>query len=513
MTAKLLLSNAFYRSRSVVANAQRCVNLYPEANPKDAPFPMTLYPTPGLVTRAQGPKGAVRCEYQATTGACYAVISSNVYFVSMDFGLQLLGSIPQNTNPCYMADNGIVLVLVDGSSSGWCIKLSDNTFGTISSNNFYGADRVDCLDTYFLLNRPATNQWYISLSTVDFTMLTAGSAFDALDIAAKTGSTDAIQSVVAVHREVWLIGRLASEVWYNNGAADFTFQAYPGAYIDHGCVARYSISVSDVFIFWLAQDRQGKGVVVKGGEYRVERISTHAIEQEINGYAKIDDAIGYTYQQEGHLFYVLTFPSASKTWVFDESTELWHERAWINTDGTLTRHRSNCHAMFYGKNIVGDFENGKLYEYSLSIYNDDGVQVPRIKSLQHILTNQNRISYSWLRVNVETGNEEEIENIETETRYLAAGPSDPLLTEEGFWIAVTQDAPVAPRMCLRYSDDGGRTYSNRRMQSLGRRGQYLTSVLFTRLGMGRDRVFEFSWSTSVKTAVSGLFFEPEESET
>lgn len=513
MAAKLPLSNAFYRSRSVVANAQRCVNLYGENNPKDAPFPMTLYPTPGLVPLAQGVVGAVRCNYQASNGQCYTVISGNVYSVSSSFQLTLIGTIPQTGNCCTMADNGIVVLLVDGSRRGWAIRLSDNAFGEVSSNNFYGADWVDYQDTYFLLNRPGTNQWYISVSTADYTMFLAGSAFDALDIAAKTGSADPIQAVVSVHREVWTIGVLATEVWTNSGAADFTFQTLPGAYIDHGCIAKYSVAKEDISVYWLSKDDQGVGMVIEGSQYTATRISTHAIEQEFRTYATLEDAVGYTYQQEGHTFYVLTFPTASKTWVYDKANVLWHERAWINPDGYLKRHRSNCHAVMFNKNVVGDFENGKLYELSLSVYNDDGVQVPRIKSLQHILKSQNRIAYDWLRVNIETGNQEEIENIETQTQQLVASPSNPLLIDEGFWLAVTAEAPASPKITLRFSDDGGRTYSNRMTQSLGKRGAYLTSVLFTRLGMGRDRIFEFCWSTSVKTAISGFFFESDESET
>ena len=40
----------------------------------------------------------------------------------------------------------------------------------------------------------------------------------------------------------------------------------------------------------------------------------------------ISDARAFTYQKDGHHFYVLTFPTGNKTFVFDASTSLWHER-------------------------------------------------------------------------------------------------------------------------------------------------------------------------------------------
>lgn len=49
--ARIPLIGGAYQAKSIIANAQRCVNLYPEANPQSdqPPSPATHYPTPGLV--------------------------------------------------------------------------------------------------------------------------------------------------------------------------------------------------------------------------------------------------------------------------------------------------------------------------------------------------------------------------------------------------------------------------------------------------------------------------------
>jgi len=63
--------------------------------------------------------------------------------------------------------------------------------------------------------------------------------------------------------------------------------------------------------------------------YVPTRISTHAVENTLVN-QKIDDAIAWTYQLEGHECYVISFPSLDLTWVYDISTTMWHK--WLWTD-------------------------------------------------------------------------------------------------------------------------------------------------------------------------------------
>jgi hypothetical protein len=185
------------------------------------------------------------------------------------------------------------------------------------------------LDTFFVFNRPATNQFYISLSMADFAMLTGGTAFDPLDIAAKSGSADPIVAILALHKELWLIGTLTTEVWQGTGAADFYFQLVQGAYIQHGCIAPFTATNQDVLGFWLMQDKDGKNIVVQGANYELKIISTPYLTKEFNSYETTADAIGFTFQLDDHAFYALTFPTGNKTWLYDLTTEQWAEWSWL----------------------------------------------------------------------------------------------------------------------------------------------------------------------------------------
>lgn len=481
MTRIPLLGGA-YEARSVIAAAQKSVNLYPEINPQTAqtPEPVTHYQTPGLSLLIEGDGiSPGRANYRASNGDLYRIVGGNVYYVNSAFDQQLLGTISTAETPISMKDNGLVIVIVDGSSTGYAIKMVGRQFGQINGLNFYGATTVDYVDTFFLFNRPGTAQMYISVSNATFDMLLDGSAFDALDIAAKTGAPDAIAGLIVMHREVWLVGTLTTEIWFLSGAPDFPFQALPGAFIEHGTVAPYSIVKQDLSVYWVSQDLQGQAIVIRGQSYQALRISTHAIENTISKYANISDCVSYSYQQDGHTFIVFNFPSANATWVYDQATEQWHERAWTDNDGNLNRSRVACVANAYGKIVGSDWQNGNLYELDLDAYTDNGQPISRIRAFPVLLSEAKRVTYNMFIADMEVG--EDDASIDGSTSI---------------------DPPV---VSLRWSNDRGKTWGNRLQQTLGAAGEYGTCIQWQRTGQARYRVFELSWSAPCKTALNGAY--------
>jgi hypothetical protein len=466
---RIPLTGGAYAAKSVIADAQRCINLYPEQNPQDAPAPTTHYPTPGLTLVGTPPfAGEFRGLYQASNGTLFAVVGDSLYTV--DNGtFTLLRVIGSSSGPVSMIDNSLQMVLVDGTITGYYVDLETNAVTMINDPAFYGADVVQFVDTFFIFNRPGTQQFYISGSNAI--------TFDSLDIASKSTYPDNLVTLAVMHREVWLFGELTTEVWYNTGASDFTFGRMPGVFIEHGCAAKHSVAKIDLALFWLGQDLQGKGVVFAGKNYSAERISTHALEQEFRSYSRIDDAIGFSYMQEGHAFYVLTFPTANKTWCFDVATGLWHQRAYLEADGTLSRHRMNCHASVDGTSLVGDWETGLLYELDPDASTDNGNPILCVRSFPHIGgADGNRVMFRQFIADMEVG--------------------------DGL-----PDDSADPEIRLRWSDDRGRSWGNPVVGTIGKVGEYLTSIQWQRLGYARDRVFELSWSAPVKTALNGAWVD------
>lgn len=494
-----------YSAQSLTANAQRAVNLYPEKNPQaTAPnMPMTHYPRPGLTQLgAPANPGAGRCLYPANNGDLYAVVDQSVYYVDPDFTFHLLGSLLFDaTTPVSMADNGSSAIIVDGSGNGYEIVFPsagnpNRIFAEIGDPNFYGSPRADFIDSFLVLSRPSTNQWYSTESDIIV-------PFNPLFIGIKTAWPDNIVAVITVEREVYVLGPKKSEVWYNAGGVPFPFNILPGNIIEQGCAATYSPAKMDTNIYWLSQTPEGDRMVMRANSQNVaQRISTHAIEAEWRTYARIDDAIGSTYQISGHSFYRLHFPTADKTWVFDESigdpAAAWHEEAWTDNNGARHRVRDTFNAFAYGRTLGLDWNTGALYQIDPQNATDNGQAIVCIRAFPHVVKELMQLSISSFTADVATGTSVGTAEAAQYQRPWSAGFSS------GFGPLT----PVAvPEISLRVSRDGGHNFGNNRIKQLISSGRYRTMQRWRGIGIARDTVFELSFTAAAISALNGGYYD------
>jgi hypothetical protein len=554
-----------YVIRSVNAADNRMINLYPEVIPEGGKEPAYLQRCPGLTRVVTVGTGPIRGLY--TLGNfLYVVSGDQLYKLNSNYALQgandlLLESgsfllledgsrillqdqsnpslgVISGTGPVSMADNG-TQIFIAANPDGYIYNTATDSFAQITDPDFPGAVTVGYLDGYFVFNEPNSQRVWV-------TALLDGTSIDPLDFASAEGSPDGLVSLIIDHREAWLFGTNSVEVWYNSGEADFPLTRIQGAYNEIGCIAPYSVAKMDNSVFWLGADARGQGIVYRANGYQGVRVSTHAVEFAIQQYGDLSDAVGYTYQQDGHTFYVLNFTNADTTWVFDAATGAWHERAGFR-NGDFKRHRGNNHARFNGDPHVGDYENGKVYVYSLDVYADDGAVQKWLRSWRALPTGSNnlkRTAHHTLQIDLETGvglagidpfdppveitTEASIWlNTESGAPNLVANlgtqvPQDINTQNDLYTLGVVQDpgltliiesTPVVganPQLLLRWSDDGGHTWNGERTTSMGRIGQYGTRAIYRRLGMTtkiRDRVYEISGTDPVKVAIMGAELE------
>ena len=369
-----------------------------------------------------------------------------------------------------IADNG-TQIFIAANPDGYIYNMSTGAFAPIGDPDFPGASTVGYLDGYFVFNEPNSQKVWV-------TSLLDGTSIDPLDFASAEGAPDQLISVNVDHREAWLFGTGTTEVWYNAGTADFPLQRIQGAFNELGCAAVYSVAKIDNTLIWLGSDARGRGIVYQANGYRGERISTHAIEFAIQNYSTISDAVAYSYQQEGHKFYVLTFPTADATWVYDTITGAWTERAGL-TNGVFTRHRSNCQMNFNNQTIVGDYEDGRIYAFDLDVFADDDRPQKWLRSWRALpagTNNLRRTAHHSLQLDCQSG------------------------------VGINNGQGSDPQAMLRWSDDGGHTWSREHWTSLGAIGRYGQRVFWRRLGMTlklRDRVYEVSGSDPTKIVIMG----------
>lgn len=392
---KLPLVGPAYKMQSKVISSQNCINWYPQTiEYPNGSRVAALMPTPGLKKIYQGLASQVRCLHVLSNGALLVVIGSKLYHSkSNTFNLVEIGTISAS-GTVRVADNGRVALLVNGTYT-YSFDLKTLILTRLSGSSVPRSTHVVFLDGRFVVNKAKTGQFY--WSDLYSTNL------NALSYATAESTPDNITAIIKFNStELWLFGSQSVERYYGSGLANAPYARLSGGAMSFGCIAPDSIVALATGVIWLGVSEFGGSQIVMSNGGVPERISTHAIEEEIASYSKTTDAIAYAYQMEGHVFYVIAFPSADITFCYDVSTGLWHQRSYRNEQGLHERHRSQNHAYFNNIHIVGDYRNGKLYELDNNTFTDDNDLILRERTAQAVITDQKLSRFNQLQIICET---------------------------------------------------------------------------------------------------------------
>jgi hypothetical protein len=465
-----------YTLQSVNVDAQRCVNWFPELNAlgtgKEREV-ASLVPTPGLLLKLTLSGSPVRGLYTASNGTLFAVGGQTLYSISSSWVATSIGSLSTSSGYVSMSDNGTHLVVVDGTSAGKVYNLNTAVFSSISDPDFLSADQVTFQDGYFVFNKTNSQIFFISA-------INDGTSYDALDIATAEGRPDLAVGVLSHQQKLYVFGKQSIEGYYDSGDT-FPFTRIDGSVVNVGCSAAFSIQALQEHVYWLGGDDTGSGIVYRSSGGIPERISTPAIESIIRSIdpTTLSSARAFTYQQGGHTFYCLNLPTINSTWCYDASTGFWHERCYRNL-WSLERHRADCHAVAYGKNIVGDYSTGAIYELDQNTYTDNGTPIVTLRSSPHFSDGLTNIFHQSIQIDMETG-----------IGLDGSGQgSDPVIL-------------------IRWSNDGAHSWSNYYEMSIGKLGNFRTRAIRRRLGVARDRVYEISCSEPIKRVIVGVELQVE----
>ena len=401
---------------------------------------------------------------------------------------------------------GLTLTLTFGTGTGGTGSYVVSTSQTVVSTTIYalnfsvmpandgpfqGADVVDVVDNYFVYNRPGTQQFGSSniLSPIS----------SALAFSSKDGAPDNLVSLIVDHREVYLLGEVSSEVWIDSGLFPFAFQRIPGTSTQHGIAAKFSVARLGNSFAYLSKNIRGDGQVMMMNGYTPTRISNHAVEQSIEG-GVISDARAWTYLIEGHEVYVISFPTLDLTWAYDIATGMWHKWLWVDSLNVFHRHRGNCHTHFANMNLVGDWENGQIYMLDPNTYTDGGNEIRRVRRAPHLVSDFQRQYFSELQILFQPG-------VGLEGNIIGANsPTNAVAGLAVAGLAVAGQNSLAtlganPQAMLRWSNDGGSTWSNEHWTNIGVQGRYKNRAIWRRLGQSRDRIFEVVVTDPIKAVI------------
>lgn len=379
---------------------------------------------------------------------------------------KVLGGIYSKEGKVHFVDNGLQLCVVDGKNL-YLYIYQDDTFAQYKPDGWLGSNNVSYSDGFFIFVQPDTQQYYIS-------GLYDGKDINALDFASAESNPDDIVTSIVGGGIVYLLGEKTTEIVQNSGDVDFPFSKASGGAISIGCIASESVKIVSNTIFWLGRSEEGFGIVYSNqvGTLSPARVSNFAVEGFIQKQKDLDKATAYTYQENGHNFYCLNFEEGNTTWCLDLNTMMWHERKYLLKNGVETRHIVEDHCIYDNKHLVYAKDSNIIYEQSVNFLSFDGEPIRKYRrSTQYKADDLNRMVFNEFILDLQVGD------------------------------INSKDSKIY----LRYSNDGGYTWSNYLGHSLGETGNYTKRIRWRRLGTARNRVWEISCTDDVSLVLLNAF--------
>lgn len=403
--ARFGLIGGTYQSQSPNADCEYTQNWIPEAiESQQGKSAMALYPTPGLAVfvNLAGMRKVWLLLYLTigSTTRCFAVAENlqSQFLFEVFANKTIIQRAPlgqAGTRPSITANNGNQ-VLIASAGRLFVFDLTLNTIQEIDTTTqaaLQGAvAQVDYSDGFGIALLANSQRFQIS-GIDDFT------SWDPLDIAQISVFPDNVLSMKVDHREPWFLGANATVVYYDSGNPNFPFDPIPGAFIEQGIASLSPPVQLDNSIFWLGSDKRGNAIAWRAVGYTPTRVSTHSEEFAWQNFPTVGDVITFSYQAQGHSFWVLYFPTADKTYCYDVATGFWHNRTYF--DGSA--HLAQCHEFAFGLNLVGDRQSGNIYEMSLASQTDNGKPIQRVRRAPVISAENDWLFHSKLEIDLETG--------------------------------------------------------------------------------------------------------------
>jgi hypothetical protein len=296
---------------------------------------------------------------------------------------------------------------------------------------------------------------------VFFSAVDDATSISSLDFFTAEGNPDTLIAVVAHLQEVWVFGAESIEVWRDTGNATAPFRRNEAGVIPKGCLGQATIAELDNDIFWVGND----GVVYKAAGYQFQPISTFGVNEAIRATTDKASIEALAFHMAGHAFYVLSGPDW--TWAYNRTTGTWDPRF----SYALDRWRVSQAVAFGDKVILGDYATNAVYQLSRTSYDEAGTTMIWRARTAPMHAYPNQISVDALHCDFVLG--------------------------VGLVSANAHES--TPQVGMRYSDDGGYTWSNQRLVPLGATGVRTVPVRWWGLGVtGRTgRIWELEASSPV----------------
>lgn len=438
-----------YQSQSPIAANEALVNWYVAKLQAGATVEYALYPTPGVTEFTSVVSSPIRGIFGQSDQA-WAVAAGTLQEVFAAGTMTSRGAVNIDGYPatlCTNGDGGNELFVTSGDT-GYILNLSTNTLTSVVADVTMGA----MVDGYFLALD-------IASSTLKISDLLDGLTWDPTQILQRSDAPDPWRAlIVGANSKIYLLGERTSSVLYDAGAFPFPFVPIQGALIPYGIAGPFAAALLDGTPVWLAQNVSGDRQVVRATGYSsAEVISNEALSHTWSQYARVDDAEAFTFQMDGHEFFVLSFPSANATWGYHDEGGWFQLGFWNSTLMRFDAWHPRCHAYIFNQHLVGDRNSGTIYTLSADVATDtDGNGIRRLRRPPALRQEGKRLIINRFAPYLETG------------------------------LGLISGQGSNPQLMLRCSQDGGKTWGTERWRTAGALGAYQTQPDWWGLGSARQ---------------------------
>ncbi len=357
----------------------------------------------------------------------YKVTDNTLFKISSTGVATDLGTI-NGSNRCIFANDGTNLIITTGGTG---YQLTGTTLTEITDSDFENGNSVTYLQQQMVYDG---NGGRFQVSDVG-----DPNSLQPNNFATAESSPDDTIRVFAFRERVYVFGEKSVETWYNSGVGNPPFSRVNGGTMNVGLAAIHSVGATDDFCYFLGDDRR----VYRFSSHQPQNITSIAVSHQIDLLGDVSDAAGGIVRIEGQSFYVLTFPSADVTLVFNEQSNAWFN---LSTGADELRYIGDGYAEVYGKRLIADKASGGILELDLNTFTDNG----QVRIQERIFGPINgtalgvdgeRLLMSWVDIIMQMG----------------VG----LVTGQG----------ENPQLMVSASFDGGKTFSQEQDVLIGRQGE------------------------------------------
>lgn len=472
MRTEIPFNGPTQEGRLSLVGAQRSINLYPKLQSPGDKNKVSLYSCPGLKFLISSGNGACRSNGTLFKDKLYFVAGSELISIDGVGSTASVGILNTSGGRVELVAGRDYLALVDGTDGySW----DDTTFAQITDEDFPASpSHITYLDGYFIVNKGSSDEFYIS--TVE-----DPTAWGALDFANAEASPDDILAHTANQKDLYLFGETTTQVYYDSKNPDFPFDPYPNGVMQVGIEAKHSLVSTSHGIFWLSRTNEGEIRVSKAIGMQHQIISSSDIDWQISQFSDVSDAIAWIEQDGDRTLYVITFPTADKTYCYD--VMLPKEIGWFEKKSwDIGRWRASGYGAIGTKRIIGDYTNSNFYTLDFDTFDENGEILERTRQAQIVHSQKKEITFWEFILDIEVG------------------------------VGLTSGQGDDPQIMLEYSHDGGKTWSSELWEDLGKIGERNTEVFWSKLGSERDWLFKVQVTDAVAVNIIAAYGDIEESD-